>query len=153
MSIHKEMGGKAAALVVVLALLTIGAGGCTSVATEGSIKWLNEWSEALDKARAENKPIMINFYTDICPACTQLDRNTFSDEELGAFLDDNFICLKSNAGKSNLHAKYGISGVPTIVFTAPDGYEKRYEIGRIVGAAPADQFYQGALAALGQRQQ
>ena len=138
------MGRKHIAFVVFMALLAVIAASCTVAGGQGQIEWLYDWSEASSKAQAENKPIMINFYTDMCPACRKLDQETFTNEELADFLNDSFICLKSNAGRTGLHARYGLSGVPTTIFTGQEGFE----IGRIVGFWRASQFRQGALAAL-----
>ena len=132
-------------VVVALCALLIGVVGCTTTAGgEGRIEWLSSWGDALDKAQAENKPIMVNFYTDVCPACKKLDETTLSDKDLSNFLNENFACLKSNAGKSSLHQFYTIRAVPTTVFTKPDGSE----IGRIVGAAAVADFYQNSLVVL-----
>jgi len=133
-------------LLIVLALLVISAAACAITGGGGKVSWLTDWNETLSKAQAENKPIMIDFYGDFCPICWKLDRETFSDEELSDFLNDNFICLRSNTGKSSLHESYGIPGVPTIVFASPEGKE----ISRIVGYKSPNEFYHYALAALNQ---
>ena len=146
------MGKKLAALIAFLALVAIGTTGCSVVSGGGTVNWLSDWDEALSEAQSQNKPILINFYTDLCPACRKMDQTTFTDDELGAFLNSNFICLRSNAGKSTLYTRYGISAVPTMIFTEPDGYEKQYEIARIVGYVNASEFYQIALDALEQWQ-
>jgi len=120
---------------------------CGTVTARGKItyiKWIDDWNKALSIAQTENKPIMINFYTDVCPACRALDRNTFADRDVAAFLCTNFVTVKSNAGKAGLHASYGISGVPTTVITRPDGTE----IGRIIGYYDPDQFLEGAKQAI-----
>ncbi|GEM_PF-4222537 len=108
------------------------------------IVWINDWDKALSAAQNENKPIMINFYTDVCPACRALDKNTFSDEEVAASICRDFVTVKSNAGKSRLQANYGISSVPTTVFAWSDGKE----MGRIVGAYPPEAFLDGISQAL-----
>ena len=87
---------------------------------------------------------MINFYTDICPYCVKLDEETFADEKASAFLNGNFVNVKSNAGKTSLHVNYGLAGVPTTIFAASDGTE----MGRIMGYRPPDQFQEGAQEAL-----
>ena len=109
--------GKAALLLVVLALILITAANCDAEKDEPSeskINWLYDWDEALDKAKDENKLIMIDFYSDWCIPCKQLDSETFSDEELSAFLNDNFICLKSNVDEDSLHENYGIPYLPVL---------------------------------------
>ena len=144
-----RLPGKAALLIMVL-LIGIGAANCSLLnggTGESKVNFLYDWNEALSRAQAENKPIMINFYTDTCPACEKLDSNTYSDEELGDFLNDNFVCLKSNTLKSNLYQNYSnIEYVPTIVFASPDGTE----IDRMVGYRSASAFYQDAQEVLSQ---
>jgi thiol:disulfide interchange protein len=129
------------ALVAVAILLT----GCSASDNSSSINWLYDSQEALKQAQAENKPIMVNFYTDICPACRKLDQGAFSNEKVTDFLNKNFICLKSNTGKSSLYGIYGIQAVPTTLFSIPDGFRAEFEIGRIVGVATPDQFYDAAV--------
>ncbi len=108
------------------------------------IVWISDWNKAISTAQNENKPILINFYTDVCPACRALEKNTFSDEEVISSLCKNFVTVKSNAGKSGLHANYGISGVPTTIFAWSDGEE----MGRIIGAYPPESFLDGISQAL-----
>ena len=139
------MSVRKAALIIIVLLLGIGAASCATDAG-GKVNWLHDWYEASSKADMENKLIMIDFYTEWCPPCKQMDSDTFSDDELSAFLNDSFICLKSNAGESVLHASFGIEYVPTFVFTSPEGEE--FE--RMVGYYPPDAFYQGTLAILNQ---
>jgi len=108
------------------------------------IVWITNWSDALGKAKTENRPIMINFYTDVCPWCKRLDSDTFGNPETAAFLNENFVTAKSNSGKSVLYRNYGISGVPTTVFTTPDGKE----IGRVTGYQSPGQFRDSAQGIL-----
>jgi len=141
--------GRIVLLVAVLVLLLIGAANCTireGETSESKVNWLYDWNEALSKAQNEHKPIMIDFYADWCVPCKRLDSDTYSDEALGAFLNDNFVSLKSNVDKSNLGKNYGITAIPTIVFVSPEGTE----IGRRVGYRTPDQFYQDVQAILSQ---
>ena len=115
---------------------------CGTVTAVGDIKysqWLSDWDEAQSKARLENKPIMISFYTDLCPACKRLDKNTFSDKEVAARMCQDFVSIKNYAGKDRLFMNYGISSVPITVFTMPDGAE----LGRIIGYYPPESFLIG----------
>lgn len=138
--------GKTALLVSVLALLLINAASCSTKddAGESTVDWLYDWEEAFSKAKREDQPLMINFYGDRCPACTHLDSTTFSDEELSAFLNDSFVPLKSNVGKSSLHGNYHIEALPTVVFASPQGTE----IARLVGYRGPDKFEQEARVML-----
>jgi len=140
---------KAALLVALVALLLIGAAGCVinSGGAESKVNWLYNMDDALSRAQSENKPIMIDFYADWCGPCRQLDKVTYSDDALSAFLNENLVCLKINVDKNKtLASNYKIVSIPAIVFVSPDGTE----IGRWVGFTPPDRFYQDAQAKLSQ---
>ncbi len=140
---------KVALLVALVALLLISAAGCviSSGGAESKVNWLYNTDDALSRAQSENKPIMIDFYADWCTWCKRLDSDTYSDDNLSAFLNESFICLKSNTQKSDLYGRYGITALPTIVFLSPQGTE----IGeRIPGYQPPAQFYQSVQAVLSQ---
>lgn len=124
------------ALAVVALLVSMAT--CASETSQTKVDWLYDWNEASTRAENEDKLVMINFYTDACPWCRRLDSDTFSDEEVGAFLNENVVPLKSNAGKTDLHRSYDIPGVPTTVFTSPDGTK----VGQIIGYKAPDEFRQ-----------
>ncbi len=147
------MGRGVLALAAVLVLIASGAIGCAtagggSTTTAGTLQWVTDWTEALKEAQSRNAPIMINFYTDSCPACRKMDETTFLDAELADFLNASFVNLKNNAGKSSLYKRYGIGAVPTIIFSTPDGYDSEYEISRFVGYRDAGALREEAEAAL-----
>jgi thiol:disulfide interchange protein len=122
------------ALVAVVTAACIPLGGGGSSAGTGQVEWLYDWQEATSKAEAENKPLMVNFYTDVCPECDKMDRITFSDGEVAAFLNENFVNVKINPDKPEtqyLGREYGIWGVPTNVFATPDGLAFGKKVGRL----------------------
>lgn len=67
----------------------------------------SELDEALSKAQSENKPVMVDFYTDWCNPCRQMDKYTYSDDVVSPLLNENFIFLKVNVDKSNLDGRFG----------------------------------------------
>jgi thioredoxin-related protein len=145
------MGARAAILVLALALVAVWAA-CAGQAEEAEsvdtgqplpVQWVDDWEEAKSMASEENKPIMVNFYTDICPTCDRLDRDTFANEDVRAYLNDNFINVKSHTTRSGVHEQFGIRGVPTTVFATPGGEE----MGRIFGYYPPEAFLGGCQAA------
>jgi len=97
------------------------------------------YQEVLDKAKAENKVVMIDFITDWCKWCVETDRKVYTNSEVAAFANANQINWKIDAEKGEgieLRKKYGVKGFPTIVFTGSDGTE----IDRIYGYLPVEQF-------------
>lgn len=90
-----------------------------------------------------DKPVMLDFYADWCIPCIELDRKTFTNDRV---IDqtESFLRMKvdlthfdsKRAGK--LREKYGIAGVPTILFLDTEG--KEIKDARVVGFLNADDF-------------
>ncbi|MBM3133228.1 MAG: DUF255 domain-containing protein [Chloroflexi bacterium] len=118
----------------------------SSMKTTGGLVWATSWDEAQRVAQSENKPIMIVFYTDVCPYCKKLFNNTLPDEQLSLFLSQNFVTIKSNTQKEKLNSAYSITAVPTTVFVTPQGEELPDT--RITGNRAVDPFRAGAEKAL-----
>ena len=147
------MVSKLVLMILCLAILVLGLIGCSETGSSvntgsGTMNWLVDWNAALEKAKQMDKPILINFYTDACPACRLMDQTTFTDEGLIDFLNANFINVKNNAGKTTLYMNYGINAVPTFIFSTPDGYNMESVITKSVGYRNADEFYILAQAVL-----
>lgn len=99
------------------------------------------YSEVLSKAKSENKIVMIDFFTDWCKWCVELDKVVYTNKEVSEFANTNQINWKIDAEKGegvDLAKKYNIKGYPTIVFVDPDGKE----IDRIVGYLKPAEFLQ-----------
>ncbi len=106
-----------------------------------SVTWIKDWDEALKLAQEKSKPLMVNFYTNVCPYCVKLDKNVFQNPETELFIAQNFVTVKSNASTSRLHANFGLSSsgrisVPVTIFAMSDGTE----FARIPGYASVDRF-------------
>lgn len=74
--------------------------------------------------KSENKPIMIDFYADWCAQCKELDKYTYVDGkvvELSKSLNNIKIDLTKE--NSDISTKYGIKGLPVVLFMKPNGEE------------------------------
>lgn len=87
--------------------------------------WQKLTDEALEEARRNGKPVIIDFFADWCAACLELEEKVFSTP---AFLErtKNMVLLKMDATKESaeldrLKKKYGIVGLPTILFIDSQG--------------------------------
>ena len=59
-----------------------------------------EWTDvekAVSLAKADQKKILIDVYTDWCKWCKVMDEQTFSDSEVSSYLAQNFHLAKFNA--------------------------------------------------------
>jgi len=58
------------------------------------VDW-HPWNDAtLAKAKAESKPIFLSVGYSSCHWCHVMERESFLDEEIAKFLNENFICIK-----------------------------------------------------------
>ncbi len=128
--LRKSIGILAAVLglyVIVGAFTTVG----------DSLDWMKDEARGLEEARASNKPAVIDFYATWCGACVELDKFTFSDAEVQSRLED-YVKIKLDFSRSSdeneqLKKKYGIVGLPVVLFLDPDGKPlKRLE--KFIGA-------------------
>lgn len=105
--------------------------------------------KAVARAKAQKKPLLIDFYGIWCPPCNELDETVFSTP---GFVEKakRFVLLKVDADAQNswkLKDKYKVGGYPTVVFADFQGNE----IHRIVGYKPAPEFTKIMDAAVSMR--
>ncbi|MDE1890657.1 MAG: protein-disulfide reductase DsbD [Planctomycetota bacterium] len=114
-----------------------------SVTTQEKINWVLSEEEGLKHARMEGKPAMIDFYASWCAACMEFEKITYADpqvvRELKNFVNIKIDCTNTNDPKiKQLWEKYGIVGLPTIVFINKDGTISRDKT--ITGFVNAQEF-------------
>jgi len=117
----------------------------------GQIEWQEYNPVILEQAKNEQKPIIIDFYADWCIPCKELDKFTFSNEQV-VKKAENFITIKvdltqfQTEANNALRQEFNIKGVPTIVFLAIKGNEIK-EL-RLAGFEQAGKFLQRMEKAL-----
>ena len=101
------------------------------------------YEAALEAARAEQKLVLVDFFTTWCPPCRKLDRETWPDPRVASWLGERTVALKVDAEKeAALARRYRVEVYPTIVIARADGSE----IDRILGFLPPEQFVAEAEA-------
>ncbi len=58
------------------------------------VDWYEWGDEALQKAKTENKPLLISIGYAACHWCHVMARESFMDEHIAKIMNDNFICIK-----------------------------------------------------------
>ena len=84
---------------------------------EGSIK------EAMDKGKAQNKMVFVDFFADWCAPCKVMDREVFTHPEVVNYFNKNFISVKLDAEKGegiNFAARNKVSAYPTFIIFNQD---------------------------------
>ena len=94
------------------------------------VKW-HEWgAEAFEKARRENKPVLLDIGAVWCHWCHVMDRESYENDETAAVLNDHFIAVKVDRDeRPDVDTRYqsavatisGQGGWPLTAFLTPEG--------------------------------
>ena len=124
---------------LVMATFLIG----TWLAEGPGVTWQPYSDQMLAEARKTGKPVIIDFYADWCAPCRELEEVTFHDPEVVKQAKQDFVMVKVDLTRKgspiheDLLRRFGVKGVPTVVFLGRLGKERRDL--RLVDFLPADQ--------------
>ena len=95
------------------------------------VDWHPWGQEALDKAKAEDKPILVSIGYSTCHWCHVMERESFENETIAAFMNQHFINIKvDREERPDVDSIYmeavqlvqnGQGGWPLNCFLMPDG--------------------------------
>ena len=101
-----------------------------------SIKWYG-YEEGIALGMVDKKKVFLHFYADWCHFCSEMEKDTFQNPSVIAYLRANFISIKVDFDREKkIIADYGVRGVPINWFIIETG-EK---IGPIPGYIPSERF-------------
>ncbi len=98
---------------------------------DNPVDWYPWGEEALQRARAENKPILLSIGYAACHWCHVMAHESFEDQVTAALMNDLFINIKvdreerpdlDNIYMTAVQAMTGQGGWPMTVFLTPDGH-------------------------------
>ncbi|HZT16979.1 MAG TPA: thioredoxin domain-containing protein [Gaiellaceae bacterium] len=93
------------------------------------VDWYPWDKEALERARAEDKPILLSVGYAACHWCHVMERESFEDAATAALMNEHFVCVKvDREERPDIDAVYmdavvalsGHGGWPMTVFLTPD---------------------------------
>ncbi len=94
------------------------------------VDWYPWGEEALERAKAEDKPILLSIGYSACHWCHVMERESFENEAIAALMNESFVNIKvDREERPDLDAIYmeavqmmtGSGGWPMTVFLTPDG--------------------------------
>jgi hypothetical protein len=94
------------------------------------VNWLPWGEEALARARQEDKPIIVSIGYSACHWCHVMERESFENESVAAYMNDHFVNIKIDREErpdldqiymDAVQAISGSGGWPLNVFLTPDG--------------------------------
>jgi uncharacterized protein YyaL (SSP411 family) len=93
------------------------------------VDWYPWGPEALERARTEDKPILLSIGYSACHWCHVMEHESFENSEIARLMNDNFVCIKvDREERPDLDSIYmnavqmmtGHGGWPMTVFLTPD---------------------------------
>ena len=86
------------------------------------INWLEWGSEAFERAKKEDKPILLDISAVWCHWCHRMDEDTYSQGEIAKIISEKFIPIKvDNDKRPDINARYNQGGWPTTAVLTPQG--------------------------------
>src|SRR5207248_5114199 len=94
------------------------------------VEWYPWGEEALERARAEQRPILLSIGYSACHWCHVMERESFEDDVTAALMNERFVCIKvDREERPDLDGIYmdavaamtGQGGWPLTVFLTPAG--------------------------------
>ena len=94
------------------------------------VDWYPWGPEALERAKAEDKPILLSVGYSACHWCHVMERESFEDREIAELMNQSFICIKVDREErpdidsiymTAVQAMTGQGGWPMTVFLTPEG--------------------------------
>ncbi len=114
----------------------------SSQTSAAGAQWVGTVEQELARARADSRPVMIDYSAQWCAACKELDRHTFPDpavaKELARFVVIRADMTKSNSQASEWAKRQGVTGLPTLDFYDSNG--ERVMAKRVMGFMDAQSF-------------
>jgi uncharacterized protein YyaL (SSP411 family) len=97
---------------------------------DNPVDWYPWGAEAMERAREEDKPILLSVGYSACHWCHVMERESFEDAETAAYMNEHFVSVKvDREERPDVDAIYmeavqsitGHGGWPMTVFLDPDG--------------------------------
>ncbi len=96
---------------------------------ENPVDWMPWGDAAFERAKRENKPVIVSIGYAACHWCHVMERESFEDVETAAFMNEHFVCIKVDREErpdvdqlymQAVQAITGSGGWPLNVFATPD---------------------------------
>ena len=105
------------------------------------------FNKIVETAADQNKLVMIDFYTDWCVPCKEVEKIIFTDDTaIVRFVNVTYVSTKINAEKGEgiaLAKKYDVGGYPTLLFLD----KNKNVVGRVLGTRARDRYFEAIKTA------
>ena len=109
---------------IMMICFTLLMGWSVSASSQGISFFKGTFDEALAKAKQENKLVFVDFYATWCGPCKQMAEKVFTDEEVGKYMNDRFVCMQIDVEKEGWQKEtagnFNVTVLPTLIFFKAD---------------------------------
>lgn len=100
------------------------------------VTWEKDFSEGMRRARAAQRPALVDFWATWCGWCKVMDREVYANPQVAAALA-GYVCIKVDVDKDPDTAfAFHIGSLPRAIVIDPEGRM----VGDRIGYLPVDQF-------------
>jgi thiol:disulfide interchange protein len=101
---------------------------------QGTVFYDITLEEALKKAKAEGKYVLIDFHATTCVPCKKMEKEVFPTPECGEYINTHFVPImidgEDDGVGTEMAKEYQVFIFPTYLILSPDGFKE----GEILGA-------------------
>ena len=91
-------------------------------AAASPVQWMEWGPAAFERARGEDRPILLRISAVWCHWCHVMDETTDAEPEVARRMNEWFVPVRvDNDERPDVNARYNLGGWPTTAFLTPDG--------------------------------
>jgi thioredoxin-related protein len=110
-----------AGLALLVTVLLVNALPVPAQGNSGEIQWMS-YAEGRQRGEAEGKKVFLVFNADWCRYCLKMEKETFQNPTVIAYVNRNFIPVSVNSDRQqDIAAKYNVRGLPSTWFISESG--------------------------------
>ncbi|MDI3319841.1 thioredoxin family protein [Pinibacter soli] len=110
---------------IIMLILMLGTIGTPRIMKAQGIEFMHDLDSALAKAKIENKPVFVDFYTSWCAPCKEMAKDVFPLENVARFYNKQFINCKVQCDDKGVGVEkgkqYQIYAYPTLMYLDKNG--------------------------------
>jgi len=110
-------------LLLGISMAAISGGTVQESTSAPAISWHKDYNAAVGQARAEGRPLLIDFWATWCPPCREMEAKLWARPDV-AVLAAKYVCVRVDVDQERALAnRFRADSLPTVVFTDPWGTE------------------------------
>src|SRR5438128_885309 len=130
--------------VSLILILLLGSPALASKKTD--VEWISSMDRAQERAQAEAKPLLIEFWASWCGPCRQMDRESWTDSGV-VQLTKRYLAVSVDFDRAaEQAARYQVRNLPTVILADPwgspltrrEGFVRPTDLAGLLAEVPAD---------------